>query len=46
MSLLVPKQDTSRWDKRRSREITLNETDRLEFLNPVQQAASIAAPEL
>jgi cardiolipin synthase len=33
-------------DKRRSREITLEETGRLGFLHPLQQAASIAAPEL
>jgi phosphatidylserine/phosphatidylglycerophosphate/cardiolipin synthase-like enzyme len=33
-------------DKRRSREITLNETGKLGFAHPLQQAASVAAPEL
>lgn len=33
-------------DKRRSREITLNETGRLGFAHPLQQAASIIAPEM
>jgi len=33
-------------DKRRSREITLNETGKLGFANPLQQAASVVAPEL
>jgi cardiolipin synthase len=33
-------------DKRRSREITLNETGKLGFVHPLQQAASIVAPEL
>jgi hypothetical protein len=33
-------------DKRRSREITLNETGKLGFAHPLQQAASVVAPEL
>lgn len=33
-------------DKRRSREIILDETGRLGFANPVEQAASVLAPEL
>ncbi len=33
-------------DKRRSREITLNATGKLTFLHPVEQAASVVAPEL
>jgi hypothetical protein len=33
-------------DKRRSREITLNETGKLNFAHPLEQAASVAAPEL
>ncbi|HEY8834242.1 MAG TPA: phospholipase D-like domain-containing protein [Chthoniobacterales bacterium] len=33
-------------DKRRSREITLNETGKLGFAHPLQQAASVIAPEL
>ena len=33
-------------DKRRSKEITLDETGKLGALNPVQQAASLVAPEL
>jgi cardiolipin synthase A/B len=33
-------------DKRRSREITLNETGKLGFAHPLEQAASVAAPEL
>jgi hypothetical protein len=33
-------------DKRRSREITLNETGQLGFAHPLQQAASVIAPEL
>jgi cardiolipin synthase len=33
-------------DKRRSREITLNETGKLSFAHPLEQAASVAAPEL
>ncbi|MDQ3120519.1 MAG: phospholipase D-like domain-containing protein, partial [Verrucomicrobiota bacterium] len=33
-------------DKRRSREITLDETGRLSFLNPLQQAASLLSPQL
>lgn len=33
-------------DKRKSREITLNETGKLGFAHPLQQAASVIAPEL
>jgi phosphatidylserine/phosphatidylglycerophosphate/cardiolipin synthase-like enzyme len=33
-------------DKKRSREITLNETGKLGFAHPLQQAASVVAPEL
>ncbi len=33
-------------DKARSREITLDDTGKLGFLNPVQQAASVMAPQL
>ncbi|MDQ6765820.1 MAG: phospholipase D-like domain-containing protein, partial [Verrucomicrobiota bacterium] len=33
-------------DKRRSRRITVNDAGGLEFLNPVDQAASVLAPEL
>ncbi len=33
-------------DKRRSREIALDDTGKLSFLNPLQQAASIVAPQL
>jgi len=33
-------------DKRRSREITLEETGKLGFAHPIQQAASVIAPEL
>lgn len=33
-------------DKRRSREINLNETGKLGFVHPLQQAASVIAPEL
>ncbi len=33
-------------DKRRSRQITLNEVGTLGFLNPVEQAASVVAAEL
>jgi len=33
-------------DKRRSREITLDETGRLGFTHPLQEAASVAAPQL
>lgn len=33
-------------DKRSSREITLDETGRLGFVRPLQQAASIIAPEI
>ena len=33
-------------DKRRSREITLGETGKLGFAHPLQQAASLVAPEL
>jgi hypothetical protein len=33
-------------DKRRSREITLNETGKLGFAHPLQEAASVIAPEL
>jgi cardiolipin synthase A/B len=33
-------------DKRRSREITLNETGKLGFAHPLQQAASVVSPEL
>lgn len=33
-------------DKRRSREISLDETGKLGFLHPLQQAASVVSPEL
>lgn len=33
-------------DKRRSREITLDDTGRMTFAHPLQQAASVIAPEL
>lgn len=33
-------------DKKQSRQITLNETGKLGFLDPVQQAASVLAPQL
>ena len=33
-------------DKRRSREITLDDTGRMTFLNPIQQTASLVSPEL
>jgi cardiolipin synthase len=33
-------------DKRRSREITLEETGKLGFAHPIQEAASVIAPEL
>ena len=33
-------------DKRRSREITLNSAGAMGFANPIEQAASVVAPEL
>ena len=33
-------------DKQRSREITLNEAGKMGLANPIEQAASVVAPEL
>ena len=33
-------------DKRQSRELTLNDAGKLNLVNPVQQAASVASPQL